>query len=217
MTRCSPTYPCLSEDENAAYATSVLERLHADGRLGAYWWCWSDYDEEVLTGADERTYGIIRRDGSEKPVARALSDFARARRTVVKPVRNADDLEHLLLSHAAGEHAHALRCLPELYRRAPRRRCEALSPPADNLFSVASRTRTMEVSEVATQPMPLYHTIVHNCDCHTFQDVIFGLMRIVGTGMRDAERKATEIDFFGSRHRRDDDAGTRRTLCAALT
>jgi hypothetical protein len=80
------TYPCLSEDENAAYASAVLERLHADGRLGAYWWCWSDYDDEVLVGTHERTYGIIRRDGSEKPVARALAAFARERRTVVKPV-----------------------------------------------------------------------------------------------------------------------------------
>ena len=60
-----------------------------------------------------------------------------------------------------------------------------------------AQTRT--ASEVAdqTQPIPLYHTIVHNCDCHTFQDVIFGLMRIVGTGLRDAELKAREIDFFG--------------------
>jgi ATP-dependent Clp protease adapter protein ClpS len=62
---------------------------------------------------------------------------------------------------------------------------------------VPSRTRTEELSGTQTQPMPLYHTIVHNCECHTFQDVIFGLMRIVGTGLRDAERKATEIDFFG--------------------
>lgn len=45
--------------------------------------------------------------------------------------------------------------------------------------------------------MPLYHTIVHNCECHTFDDVTFGLMRIVGTGLRDAELKAKEIDFFG--------------------
>jgi ATP-dependent Clp protease adapter protein ClpS len=44
---------------------------------------------------------------------------------------------------------------------------------------------------------PLYHTVVHNCECHTFQDVTFGLMRILGTGMRDAELKAKEIDFFG--------------------
>ncbi len=62
---------------------------------------------------------------------------------------------------------------------------------------MASRTRTEEHSAAQTQPMPLYHTIVHNCECHTFEDVIFGLMRIVGTGLRDAERKAREIDFFG--------------------
>jgi hypothetical protein len=80
------TYPCLSEDENAAYATAVLERLHADGRLGAYWWCWSDYDEEVLFGTHERTFGLIRRDGTHKPVALALSAFARQARTAVKPV-----------------------------------------------------------------------------------------------------------------------------------
>ena len=55
----------------------------------------------------------------------------------------------------------------------------------------------MDETAAASQLMPLYHTVVHNCACHTFQDVIFGLMRIVGTGMRDAERKAQEIDFFG--------------------
>lgn len=60
-----------------------------------------------------------------------------------------------------------------------------------------AQTRTAEEVAVTTQPVPLYHTIVHNCDCHTFQDVIFGLMRIVGTGLRDAELKAREIDFFG--------------------
>ena len=46
--------------------------------------------------------------------------------------------------------------------------------------------------------MPLYHTVVHNCSCHTFDDVIFGLMRVVGSGLRDAELKAKEVDFFGS-------------------
>ncbi len=48
-----------------------------------------------------------------------------------------------------------------------------------------------------TERLPLYHTVVHNCDCHTFDDVIFGLMRIVGTGLRDAEHRAIEIDRFG--------------------
>jgi ATP-dependent Clp protease adapter protein ClpS len=65
------------------------------------------------------------------------------------------------------------------------------------MSSVPSRISTEERSFAQTRPMPLYHTIVHNCACHTFQDVIFGLMRIVGMGLRDAERKATEIDFFG--------------------
>jgi ATP-dependent Clp protease adapter protein ClpS len=74
---------------------------------------------------------------------------------------------------------------------------EALAHPADKPPRVASKTHTDDQSVVRAQPMPLYHTIVHNCDCHTFQDVIFGLMRIVGTGMRDAELKAREIDFFG--------------------
>jgi hypothetical protein len=74
------TYPCASEAENAAYATAVLERLHADGRLGAYWWCWADApDDDSPAGS----YGIIRRDGSEKPVAAALASFAREARTVV--------------------------------------------------------------------------------------------------------------------------------------
>jgi hypothetical protein len=81
------TYPCLTEDENAFSCANVLERLHADGRLGAYWWCWTDtvsgprspFDD----GAHADTYGIVRADGSEKPVAAALSAFARQQRDVV--------------------------------------------------------------------------------------------------------------------------------------
>jgi ATP-dependent Clp protease adapter protein ClpS len=68
--------------------------------------------------------------------------------------------------------------------RSPRR-----SPP--------TRTQTQEIVETEREPARLYHVIVYNCDCHSFDDVIFGLMRIVGTGMRDAELKAKEIDFFG--------------------
>ena len=60
----NPAGPYASEAENAAYCTSVLERLHADGRLGAYWWSWT---------------------GIEAPVAAALSAFARQAREVVKP------------------------------------------------------------------------------------------------------------------------------------
>lgn len=84
------TYPCLLEAENAVYCTEVLERLHTDGRLGAYWWCWSDYPDEFANeppfdqAPHERSLGIIRSDGSEKPVAAALATFARQQRTVLK-------------------------------------------------------------------------------------------------------------------------------------
>ncbi len=84
-------YACLSEAENAAYCTAVLERLHADGRLGAYWWCWADY-ADALRGEPpfdraphELSFGIVRSDGSEKPVAAALAAFAREQRTVREP------------------------------------------------------------------------------------------------------------------------------------
>ena len=83
------TYACLREDENATYCTNVLERLHADGRLGAYWWCWADYDATLRDtppfdrAPHEMSFGIVRADGSEKPVAAALSAFAREARVVI--------------------------------------------------------------------------------------------------------------------------------------
>ncbi len=86
------TYACLREDENAAYCTGVLERLHADGRLGAYWWCWADYDDALRAeppfdrAPHELSFGIVRSDGSEKPVAGALAAFARAQREVIAVV-----------------------------------------------------------------------------------------------------------------------------------
>jgi endo-1,4-beta-mannosidase len=83
------TYACLDESELARYATDVLERLHADGRLGAYWWCWADYADALRTtppfdrAPHEMSFGIVRGDGSEKPVAAALAAFAQSARTVV--------------------------------------------------------------------------------------------------------------------------------------
>ncbi|GAC1537132.1 MAG: cellulase family glycosylhydrolase [Candidatus Velthaea sp.] len=87
------TYPCLTEHEQALWCASVLERIHQDGRLGALWWCWADYTEGLHDKAPfdraphERAAGIIRSDGSEKPVAAVLSAFARQARSV-GPVRD---------------------------------------------------------------------------------------------------------------------------------
>jgi len=60
------------------------------------------------------------------------------------------------------------------------------------------RTSTIEETAGRVEPMPLYHTVIHNCSCHTFDYGIGGLMRIIGIGLADARRKATEVDFFGS-------------------
>jgi endo-1,4-beta-mannosidase len=85
------TYACVSENEMASYCTNVLERLHADGRLGAYWWCWADYagalrgEPPFDRAPHELSFGIIRSDGSAKPVAAALAAFAHQQRTVVPP------------------------------------------------------------------------------------------------------------------------------------
>jgi endo-1,4-beta-mannosidase len=82
-------FATLDEDEMATYCTTVLERLHADGHLGAWWWCWTDYDEALHDeppfdrAPHERAFGILRSDGSDKPVAAALAAFARQRRSVL--------------------------------------------------------------------------------------------------------------------------------------
>ncbi len=60
----NPGTPYFTDAENAAYATAVLERLHADGRLGALWSSWP---------------------GTGSPVAAALGAFAREMRDVRRP------------------------------------------------------------------------------------------------------------------------------------
>lgn len=84
-------FACLSESEMVTYARDVLERLHAQGRLGAYWWCWADYAADLRgeppfdRAPHELSFGIVRSDGTTKPVATALSVFAREARSVVEP------------------------------------------------------------------------------------------------------------------------------------
>ncbi len=58
---------------------------------GAYWWCWADYHDDLRAtppfdrAPHELTFGIVRSDGTTKPVATALSVFAREARSVVEP------------------------------------------------------------------------------------------------------------------------------------
>jgi endo-1,4-beta-mannosidase len=85
---------CLTEEQMPVYARGVLERLSARGALGAFWWCWADYVKDLVSDAPfdraphELTFGIVRNDGTEKPVAAELARFARERRPVVLAPRS---------------------------------------------------------------------------------------------------------------------------------
>jgi endo-1,4-beta-mannosidase len=71
-----------SEQEGADYYEQVLLRLAATGAAGAYAWCYGDYDPCLFerapfaTARRERSFGLVRADGSEKPVCAVIRKFA---------------------------------------------------------------------------------------------------------------------------------------------
>jgi endo-1,4-beta-mannosidase len=74
-----------SEEEQATYYEAVLDRLLATGAAGAYPWSYCDYDVRLfgrpplVTAVRERTFGIVRADGSEKPAADVFRKFRQRR------------------------------------------------------------------------------------------------------------------------------------------
>jgi endo-1,4-beta-mannosidase len=95
-------FACLDEGEMAAYGRGAIDRLHARGALGAFWWCWADYDEALADlppfdrAPHELRFGIVRTDGTAKPVAEMLSQLAAERRQIAgsAPAPIADETEH---------------------------------------------------------------------------------------------------------------------------
>lgn len=81
-----------SEEEAATYYRAVLTRLVDTGAAGAYAWCYADYDARLFarpplsTAVRERTFGLVRADGSEKPAAGIFREL-RKRRDAGKLVR----------------------------------------------------------------------------------------------------------------------------------
>ena len=75
-------FACLDEAEMAQYATGVFDRLRERGALGAFWWCWADYDLALAPlppfdrAPHELRFGVVRSDGTFKPVAGVLADVA---------------------------------------------------------------------------------------------------------------------------------------------
>ena len=74
-----------SEEEQARYYEAVLEGLLSTGAAGAYAWCYADYDARLFslpplaTAVRERTFGLVRADGSEKPAADVFRRFRKRR------------------------------------------------------------------------------------------------------------------------------------------
>ena len=75
-------FACLTEDEMCTYGYAVLDRLQQRGALGAMWWCFADYADNLRDlppfdrATHELTFGIVRSDGSQKPIAQMLQRFA---------------------------------------------------------------------------------------------------------------------------------------------
>ncbi len=74
-----------SEVDAAAYYATVLERLLTTGAAGAYAWCYADYDASLFgrppldRAVRERTFGLVRPDGSEKPAVNVFREMRRRR------------------------------------------------------------------------------------------------------------------------------------------
>jgi endo-1,4-beta-mannosidase len=74
-----------SEEEAATYYRRVLERLVETGAAGAYAWCYADYDPRLFarppfsSAVRERTFGLVRADGTEKPAAGIVRELRKRR------------------------------------------------------------------------------------------------------------------------------------------
>ena len=81
-----------SEEEGADYYATVMDRLASTGAAGAYAWCYADYHPSLFahppfdTAIRERTFGLVRADGSEKPAAGVFREFRRRRDAGALPV-----------------------------------------------------------------------------------------------------------------------------------
>ena len=102
-----------SEEEAATYYEAVLQGLVGSGAAGAYAWCYGDYDSRLFgraplaTAVRERTFGLVRADGSEKSVANVFRKFRQRRDTgslVQSPVPKVLDVSADEYYRAPGKH-----------------------------------------------------------------------------------------------------------------
>ncbi len=105
------------EEAMAEYLAAVLPRLVAVGATGALLWCFADYAAELWDrppcdhARHERYFGLVRPDGSLKPHAQVLKEFAATRPVVQPPIK-----ELVLPFHPERFYAKASRNTLRLYR-----------------------------------------------------------------------------------------------------
>jgi endo-1,4-beta-mannosidase len=107
-----------SEEDFAEYISLVLPKLQHSGATGAMLWCFADYIPELWNlppcqnAVHERFFGLVRPDGTLKPHARVIHEFAKTKPQVqpipeyAKLVVNPDEF-----------YAQTLPCLIDLYDR----------------------------------------------------------------------------------------------------
>ena len=89
--------PLLGEEEAGAYTREAFARVHARGAVGALVWCYADYDRAIWPeppldrAPHERHFGLWRADGTPKPAATALEEWAGRDRTAPPPLGWSDD------------------------------------------------------------------------------------------------------------------------------
>lgn len=80
-----------SEEDFAEFLSLTIPKLQDSGATGAMLWCYADYVEELWdlppcrNSSHERFFGLVRPDGSLKPHAKVIQEFAKTR-PQVRPI-----------------------------------------------------------------------------------------------------------------------------------
>jgi endo-1,4-beta-mannosidase len=88
-----------SEEALAEYYAQVLPKLVDVGVIGAFAWCFADYHSSLWDRPPfseswhERYFGLVRSDGSLKPHAKVISEFA-ATNPIIKPAKKVINLPY---------------------------------------------------------------------------------------------------------------------------
>ncbi len=109
-----------SEEALAEYLKAVLPKLVEVGATGAMTWCYADYIPELwnkppcLESKHERFFGLVRPDGTLKPHAQVIKDFA-ATKPMVKPAQRTVKLDITPEEYYESPVQHAVRLYHQQY------------------------------------------------------------------------------------------------------